>query len=385
MPKERGFGTTRKLPSGNWQAYYTWNGDVFKAPHTFRNKTQATNWIAMEEVKRLNGTWAPTTTPSKQGFTFEDYADNFVENRQTQGRPIRPSTKSLYRKYLATKFGSFQGVDIRSISKSQVEDWYTLETINGKITSTRNAYKLLKAMMAELVANGDRTDNPCQKKGMTKASTGVKRYKPTMDQVRDVSSKIDSEYRFMTDFMAFGGLRFGEAAGLKRRDFVKVTTPKGAKYQVTINGQIQYFDKSFHAGPPKSDAGNRTVQLPVKMTNEVDAHLAKVPKKPQSLVFHDGKGGPLRNDVYAKRLKKAVAAAGLDGLNFTPHSLRHAGATAVSQKGSIAEVQAFLGDSSPAAALRYMDGNARLGQIADMIFVEAVEPPVEDETDTQTA
>ena len=381
MPKQRGFGTMRKLPSGNFQAYYTWDGAVFKAPYTFRTKSQAANWLAIEENLRRSGTWVAAKVQSTNDFTFEVFASNFVENRQTQGRPIRPSTRDLYRKYLKTKFTKFQGVDIRNITKVQVDDWYTQESAGGKITSTRNAYKLLKAMMAELVSNGDRADNPCQKKGMTKASSGVKRYKPTMKQVRKVSSLIDPQYRFMTDLMGFGGLRFSEAAGLQRRDFIQVNDAKGDYYTVTIDEQIQYFDKTFHVGPPKSDAGVRTVRLAVKMTPEVDAHLATVPKKPKALVFHDGKGGPLRNDIYAKRLKKAVAAAGLDGLNFTPHSLRHAGATAISQKGSVAEVQAYLGDSSPAAALRYMDGTARQAELANTIFVDSVSDDTDDSED----
>ena len=376
MPKERGFGTARKLPSGNFQAYYTWDGVVFKAPHTFRNKSQANNWLAIEENKRRTGTWVPTKVQSSHGFIFQDFASNFIENRQTQGRPIRPSTKHLYRKLLATKYSMFKRVDIRTITKAQVEEWYALESAGGKITSTRNAYKLLKSMMAELISSGDRVDDPCQKKGMTKASSGIKRFKPSMTQVRQVSALIDPDFKFLTDLLGFGGLRFAEAAGLQRRDFIKVHDTKGDYYTVTIDEQIQYFNNAFHVGPPKSDAGVRTVRLAVKMTSEVEAHLAKVAKTPKSLVFHDGNWGPLRNDVYAKRLKKAIALAGLDGLNFTPHSLRHAGANAVSQKGSTAEVQAFLGDSSPVAALQYMDGNARQAELANEIFIDAaVEEP----------
>lgn len=375
MPKARGFGTARKLESGRWQASYAWNGKRFNGPHTYSNKTQAINWLAQEETKRLNGTWKPPSVSNAAGFVFEDYARKFIDNRQTQGRPIRPSTKDLYDRLLRTKFKAFKGHDITLITKQQVDDWYAAESASGKITSSRNAYKLLKAMMGELVTNGDRTDNPCQKKGMTKASTGIKKYTPSMVQVRAVSALItDESYRFMTDLLAFAGLRYSEAAGLQRRDFRKVTSKEGDFYEVVIDKQVQYFAKAFHWGPPKSEEGNRTVVLATKMTQEVDAHLATIPKASKSLVFHDGSGGPLRNDIYARRLKAALRQVGLDDIHFTPHSLRHGGATAISQNGSVKEVQQFLGDSSANAALGYVDGAARQSQLVNKIFVDALDP-----------
>jgi integrase len=375
MPKQRGFGTTRKLPSGRWQASYSWNGKRFNAPHTYPNKTQAINWLAQEETKRLNGTWSAPTVTNRVGFLFEDFAKHFVENRLTQGRPIRPSTKDLYFRLLRVKFSAFKGHDVTLITKQQVDDWYASESATGKITSTRNAYKLLKAMMADLVTNGHRLDNPCQKKGMTKAATGIKKYTPSMTQVRQVSKLIARpDFRFMTDLMGFAGLRFAEAAGLQKRDFRKASSKNGDYYEVRIDKQVQYFARAFHWGPPKSDEGNRTIVLPTKMTAEVDAHLATLPKAGKSLVFHDGNGQPLRNDIYARYLKAAIGQVGLDGLHFTPHSLRHGGATAISQNGSVAEVQKFLGDSSPTAAIGYMDGGARQAQLMNEIFVEAIDP-----------
>ena len=42
------FGTTRKLPSGRWQARYTYRGAQQKAPHTFTTKMDAQAWLANE-------------------------------------------------------------------------------------------------------------------------------------------------------------------------------------------------------------------------------------------------------------------------------------------------------------------------------------------------
>ena len=48
------WGSADQLPSGNWRAMYWHEGRRHKAPHTFKNKTQARAWLAAERARRLD-------------------------------------------------------------------------------------------------------------------------------------------------------------------------------------------------------------------------------------------------------------------------------------------------------------------------------------------
>src|SRR5262245_35223749 len=56
--QRRHFGTTRKLPSGRWQArYFDSAGVRHKAPRTFASKTDALQWLATVEADLARGDW----------------------------------------------------------------------------------------------------------------------------------------------------------------------------------------------------------------------------------------------------------------------------------------------------------------------------------------
>jgi integrase len=68
---------------------------------------------------------------------------------------------------------------------------------------------------------------------------------------------------------------------------------------------------------------------------------------------------------------------GLNLKNFTPHCLRHFAATNfVNDAGAnIAELQAFLGDSSVEAAMRYLNPNSRLNTLVERMNTHGLHLP----------
>lgn len=147
---------------------------------------------------------------------------------------------------------------------------------------------------------------------------------------------------------AFTGLRRGEMFGLTRQRIYLV----GQTVAVTEQRQ-QLKDGTLVVGPPKTEAGRRTVALPGPLVPELEAHLdADGPDDPDGLVFTGDKGGPLRDAVWQAKWAKARAALGLDGLHF--HDLRHVANTLTAASGaSTRELMHRMGHVSAAAALRY--------------------------------
>jgi integrase len=107
-------------------------------------------------------------------------------------------------------------------------------------------------------------------------------------------------------------------------------------------------------GPPKSDAGARTVTLPAIAVAALADHLDRhAGLGPDGLVFPAADGGYQRRSNFRRRVwLPATKAAGVPGLRF--HNLRHTAATFAAATGATTrELMERIGHSSPAAALRY--------------------------------
>jgi integrase len=134
-------------------------------------------------------------------------------------------------------------------------------------------------------------------------------------EVARLADVIDSRYRALVLVAAYGGLRIGELAGLRRR---RVDLLRGrvdvAEIVVEVRGEL-------YMGPPKTRAGRRIVTLPRSVVEELAEHLGPVGEA-DAHVFTADKGGVLRpSNFRVKVWLPAVRAAGLAPLR--PHDLRH--------------------------------------------------------------
>jgi integrase len=121
-------------------------------------------------------------------------------------------------------------------------------------------------------------------------------------------------------------------------------------------------------GPPKTEAGVRTVTLPPFLRDALTEHIATFsnPKDPKAYVFtmpgggpgrKEGDGGPIRPNNFRKRaFHHAVIASGVDP-SLTPHDLRDTAATLAFAAGAtVKEVSVMLGHANPAVTLRVYTG-----------------------------
>src|SRR4030095_1860803 len=137
----------------------------------------------------------------------------------------------------------------------------------------------------------------------------------TPAEVAALADVIRLPYRALVLVGAYGGLRIGELAGLRRR---RVDLLRGTVQVAEIVVEVQGV---LHVGPPKTRASRRTVGLPRFVVEELAAHLAG-PGDPEGFVFTAPQGGPLRLLTFRTRVwRPAIRAAGLEGLRI--HDLRH--------------------------------------------------------------
>jgi integrase len=142
--------------------------------------------------------------------------------------------------------------------------------------------------------------------------------------------------------LAFCGLRWGEAAGLKvgRLDLLR--------RRLTVAETLTEVGGRLGWGAPKNHQ-TRSVPLPGFLADLVAEVVAG--KAPSELVFTTWRGRPLRNLNFRRDVfDPAATDAGLAGL--TPHELRHTAASlAVAAGANVKAVQRMLGHASAAMTL----------------------------------
>jgi integrase len=146
----------------------------------------------------------------------------------------------------------------------------------------------------------------------------------------------------MVNVLAYTGLRWGEAAGL-RAGRVDLTRRRLAIVEAAsqVRGEIIF-------GTPKTHQ-RRSVPFPRFLTEPLAALVAD--NDLDHLVFTSPDGHVLRNTSFRRRVfDPAARQAGLPGL--TPHELRHTAASlAVAAGANIKAVQQMLGHASAAMRL----------------------------------
>jgi integrase len=352
--RARSFGTVRKLPSGRWQVrYYDQAGNRHTGPTTFAAKADALAHLATIEADMLRDQWID---PRLSRTTFAAWAERWW----TLSKPtLRPKTQDSYRwvldSYLVPAFGT---TPLSAIDKLAVRSWLSeLHAAGhpGQATIAK-AYRVLRRILGAAVEAGYLLRSPCTIKGAGTERTATLRV-PTVAEVTKLADTIDERYRVMVLVAAFGALRWGELVGLRRYcvDVEHAT--------VQVVQQVTELKGHLHPGPPKSDAGQRTVALPRFVARELGEHLRRFAGPgPTGLVFPAPQGGYLRSSNFHREIwRPARIRAGLRHVRF--HDLRHAAATFAAQTGATTkELMVRIGHSTPAAALRYQHAQTERDQ-----------------------
>lgn len=364
MPrKRRQLGGIDRLKSGRYRVRVTDEATGERVSlGTFGSKADAEQALAKAVADQSRGRWV---RPDAGGVLLEEYARQWVASRLGRnGAPLRPRVRELYEGQLRLHILPTLGrVPLGRLRPATIRTWYAALVDGGPGASTAaKCYRLLHAILNTAVEDGVLATNPCSIRGAG-AEKAAERKLPTLDQVFELADLVKPRYRALVLAAAFSGLRRGELFGLRREH---VDVEYGT---VTVEAQRQQLANGQHViGPPKSDAGVRTVALPPEVVAVLEDHLDRfVGPQPSAWVFTGDKGSPLREAVWQQEWAKARAKVGLPDLHF--HDLRHVAATLAAETGAgVKEIMYRIGHSSPQAALRYQHATQRRDRsIADGI------------------
>jgi integrase len=276
---------------------------------TFRRKADAEKFLATVESAKLRGAW---TDPAAGRTTLAAW----LEEWWGSAADLRPSTvardEAYFNSLILPRFG---GVPLAAIRQPDVQAWVAELSARGfRPATVVKAYQLLGRTMTAAV-NADMVPrSPCRAVRLPKVEREEMRFLNPAEVAR-LANVIDSRYRALVLVAAYGGLRIGELAGLRRRriDLLRSTVDV-AEIVVEVRGEL-------YMGPPKTRAGRRIVTLPRSVVEELAEHLGPVGEA-DAWVFTADKGGVLRpSNFRVKVWLPAIWAAGLVPLR--PHDLRH--------------------------------------------------------------
>lgn len=359
------FGTTRRLPSGRWQARYIGpDGLRRSAPQTFGRKKDAQDWLAEKRTEIVRGDWLD---PDRGRVRLSSYGSRWIKER-TLADTTRSLYESLFRLHVVPYLG---GVHVGLVSTEIVRSWLAALADDGRSAETRaKAYRLLRAVMATAVEDGRAKRNPCRIKGADRAPT-AERPVATVVQVFALAEAVGEHWRVFVLTGAFAHLRWGELVALRRRD---IDLAHGL---VSVWRTFVEVDGRLRAKPTTKTGKPRVVTVPPILIEELRTHLdARVAPGAMALVFTGERGATPRRGNWRDNVdwKAAVDTAGLPaGFHF--HDLRHTGNHLIAQAGaSTRELMQRMGHSTMRAALIYQHATeARDRALADRLddFIRA--------------
>ena len=337
------WGSVRRLPSGRFQVRYRVDGAVHAAPRTFATKREADSFLAEVRTTIDRGTW---TDPDAGSITLRAYAARWLEDRVQLRVRTREHYEGLLRLHILPALGDLELVQV---TPAVVRSWHASLLKAGRpgASTTAKSYRLLKTVLSTAVEDGLLGRNPCVVKG---AGTERPAERPvaTIEQVYALADAIEPPFRALVLTATLTGLRLGELLALRRSNLDLLHK------SVRVEEQLQELaDGTKHVGPPKSDAGIRTVAVPKVLIPELEVHLAQFSGPgPNGLVFPGTRHQPLRRATLQTAWSRARHAVGLGRFHF--HDLRHTGNTLAAAAGaSTKELMARMGHSSSRAALIY--------------------------------
>ena len=364
MAAKRGLGSIRKLPSGNYQIRFT-DPDGIRRTATKTYKTKALAEVEFSKIANAidQGTWQQVEEVSPgeldpKATTLKMLASHWRDQQvSSKGLPLSPNTLNEYQRLIESTLKRFADKPIRSITRQQIETWRAPE-IKRAPNQTVKAYKHLKTLMTFAHKRKWIAENPCDIERGT-AYTPSEPEAPSGSQVALMLENAQPPFDVVIALAAFGGLRKGEILELRKKDLEVLEGDDEKWVRVNVSRGVIWNQSQAVVRKPKSEAGIRSVLLPLSVTEVICRHLKLIPDDPETLLFSKP-GRPMAHwsefDLNPE-WRRVRAKAGFPG-RF--HSLRAFAATEFAKLNPTSqELMDRFGHRDIKTAMRYQRSTGR--------------------------
>lgn len=316
----------------------------------FLTAEAARDWLYRTELSKLDGAYVD---PRLGKVRVGELADAWLSTKKAKLKPSSYAPlEAAWNNHVKPKWGNWP---LAKIETTSVEDWIT-EMVT-EVRDPDDAEKVTKpgysatvvirahSVLAGILDRAVRDRRLVANKARLVENLPKKRRRPHVylsHQQVDTMAESAGEWRTLVLLLAYTGLRWGEAVGLRVGDLNLL------RRRVQVERNAVEVGGTFHVGTPKSGEG-RSVALPLFLVED----LAKAceGKARDQLLFEAPVGGFVRRPNSERGwFQSAAKKAGAEGL--TPHDLRHTAASLAVQSGAhVKAVQRMLGHESAALTL----------------------------------
>lgn len=313
-----------------------WRVDGNSRQRTFTAHRDAVEHRTAVETEAAAG---KAVDPMKGRATFGVWYPAYVASRVNVKPATLATSKSLYNNHV----NRWDGWQLDRIRQPDVQAWVAEMVKAGKSSAStiQSVYKEFASAMRGAVAARCIRETPCV--GINLPT--VERDPMTVldhKEIAELADSINERYRALVIFLAYSGLRIGEAAALTYDDVNLTAGTVTVRHTVTeLSGQGLVLSQ------PKTRAARRTVPLPQHVTDALRTHV-KAFGGPW--VFTTGTGAQLNPRAFNRRsFSTALKTTGLD---CRVHDLRHTAISLWIRAGvDLPRVKAWAGHTDAAFTL----------------------------------
>jgi integrase len=345
-----------------WRGWYV--GDDGKQ-HTkrFRTEVEAEAWANKERGKVHTNQWVSPTVGSD---TFRSVAEQWMLTKAHK----KPKTLAGYRSILDTLVLPQWGeTPMNAITYGDLSAWLSRLSVDGSQAGTGlsasriiQTHQLMGAVFKYAVKAGLATKNiaaEINRRHDLPETRETEQHYLTHPQLLDLARET-RRFEALTLVLGYCGLRFGEAAALRRKDI--------RDREITVRASATYVSQQGIIETDTKTKRTRRVPVPGPVWERLKSEL---PTEADTLVFPSRKGGHLplgeyrwafdsalekvRGAATEKRQKEISDSGDATTSDFpaiTPHALRHTCASlAISAGANVKVVQRLLGHATAAMTL----------------------------------
>jgi len=285
--------------------------DRAQRTRSFRRKVDAERFAAAVETDKDRGTW---TDPRKGRVTLAEWSEQWLRSKVDLRPSSRVRLEGVLSEHVIPAFGHRK---LDSITNAEVRAWVADLNRRRSAATTRKAYNALHQMMRAAVSDRRISYDACLDVPLPPEAADEQRFL-SVDQVEVLAEAIEPRFRALVLVAAYGGLRYGELAGLRRK---RADLLRGRVTVAESMSDVAGYPLTF--AEPKTKRSRRTVPLPARVVTELARHMEQFTAPDgEALVFTGTKGAPLRRAGFGRcSWESATKAAGLAELKF--HELRH--------------------------------------------------------------
>ncbi|GAA2751240.1 hypothetical protein GCM10009869_14280 [Amnibacterium kyonggiense] len=303
----------------------------------FRTKREAELFLASVNVAMARGEFVDATaTRETIGVLGAAWLRFQTHLKPSSVRPV----EIAWRLYVEPRWGT---TPVSAVKYSDVQEWVADISEGRSATTVLRAHGVLASILDVAARDRRISSNPARGVKMPRKNKKAHTYL-THEQVSDLALECGDKRTFVL-VLAYCGLRWGEAVGLRVQDI----DFGRRRINVTVNA-VEVADR-IEVGTPKTHK-RRSVPFPALLGPALAQQCAG--KSAEELVFTAEDGGYLRrtrtDESSRGWFSQAVRRAGIP--RMTPHDLRHTAASLAIQCGAnVKAVQRMLGHASAAMTL----------------------------------